>query len=263
MTNNEKEGTSFVKIILPAVALLAFLRCEAAEVRVFAAASLTDSMKEVANAYEKESGDKVVFNFGASSTLARQIEEGAPADIFFSADEAKMDGLESKSLIEKGSRKDRLSNTLVIVVAAEKGAAVNSPKDLATLSIKRVALGDPRAVPIGIYARGYLEKLKLWEAVRPKVVATENVRAALAAVEAGNADASIVYKTDAAISKKVIVVFEVPVEDGPKIGYPMAMLKDAREPAAAKKFFEHLSSDEAGKIFKRYGFIVIESANGP
>jgi len=263
MTNNEKEGTSFVKIILPAVALLAFLRCEAAEVRVFAAASLTDSMKEVANAYEKESGDKVVFNFGASSTLARQIEEGAPADIFFSADEAKMDGLESKSLIEKGSRKDRLSNTLVIVVAAEKGAAVNSPKDLATLSIKRVALGDPRAVPIGIYAREYLEKLKLWEAVRPKVVATENVRAALAAVEAGNADASIVYKTDAAISKKVIVVFEVPVEDGPKIGYPMAMLKDAREPAAAKKFFEHLSSDEAGKIFKRYGFIVIESANGP
>jgi molybdate transport system substrate-binding protein len=263
MTNNEKERTSFVKIILPAVALLAFLRCEAAEVRVFAAASLTDSMKEVASAYEKESGDKVVFNFGASSTLARQIEEGAPADIFFSADEAKMDGLESKSLIEKGSRKDRLSNTLVIVVAAEKGAAVNSPKDLATLSIKRVALGDPRAVPIGIYAREYLEKLKLWEAVRPKVVATENVRAALAAVEAGNADASIVYKTDAAISKKVIVVFEVPAEDGPKIGYPMAMLKDAREPAAAKKFFEHLSSDEAGKIFKRYGFIVIESANGP
>jgi len=263
MTNNEKEGTSFVKIILPAVALLAFLRCEAAEVRVFAAASLTDSMKEVANAYEKESGDKVVFNFGASSTLARQIEEGAPADIFFSADEAKMDGLESKSLIEKGSRKDRLSNSLVIVVAAENGAAISSPKDLASANVKRVALGDPRAVPIGIYAREYLEKLKLWEAVRPKVVATENVRAALAAVEAGNADASIVYKTDAAISKKVIVVFEVPVEDGPKIGYPMAMLKDAREPAAAKKFFEHLSSDEAGKIFKRNGFIVIESANGP
>jgi molybdate transport system substrate-binding protein len=219
-------------------------------------------MKEVAGAYEKGTGDKVVFNFGASSMLARQIEEGAPADIFFSADEAKMDGLASKGLIENGTRKDRLSNALVIVVAAEQGAAVNSPKDLAAPSIKRVALGDPRAVPIGIYAREYLEKLKLWDAVRAKVVATENVRAALGAVEAGNADASIVYKTDAAISKKVKVAFEVSVEDGPKISYPMAMLKDSKEPAAAKKFFEHLSSEEAGSVFERYGFLVIKPSKG-
>jgi molybdate transport system substrate-binding protein len=263
MRNNKKERRSLRKTILTAMALLAFLRCEAAEVRVFAAASLTDAMKEVAGAYEKESGDRVVFNFGASSMLARQIEEGAPADIFFSADEAKMDWLASKGLIEKGTRKNRLSNALVIVVAVEQGAAVNSAKDLAASGIKRVALGDPRAVPIGIYTREYLEKLKLWEAVRPKVVATENVRAALAAVEAGNADASIVYKTDAAISKKVKIAFEVPVEDGPKISYPMALLKDTKEPQAAKKFFEYLSSDEAGKVFKKYSFIVIESARAP
>jgi molybdate transport system substrate-binding protein len=250
------------KITVTVAALLTLLRCYGAEIRVFAAASLTDAMKEVAGAYEKGSGDKVVFNFGASSMLARQIEEGAPADIFFSADEAKMDGLASKGLIEKGTRKDRLSNTLVIVVAAEQGAAVNSPKDLAASRIKRVALGDPRAVPIGIYAREYLEKLKLWEAVRPKVVATENVRAALAAVEAGNADASIVYKTDAAISKKVKVAFEVPMEDGPKIRYPMAMLKDSREPAAAKKFFEYLTSEEAGSVFERYCFLVIKPSKG-
>jgi molybdate transport system substrate-binding protein len=121
-----------------------------------------------------------------------------------------------------------------------------------------VALGDPRAVPIGVYAREYLEKVKLWETVRSKVVATENVRAALAAVEAGSADASIVYKTDAAISKRVKVAFEIPVEEGPKIRYPMVMVKDAREPDAAKRFLDFLSSDEAGKIFKRYGFIVIE-----
>src|SRR6267142_2234530 len=117
----------------------------AAEIKVFAAASLTDVLQQVAADYEKESGDRIIFNFGASSMLARQIEEGAPADIFFSADEAKMDGLESKGLIEKGTRKVRLSNTLVIVVATENGAAVNSPKDLAAASIKRVALGDPRA----------------------------------------------------------------------------------------------------------------------
>jgi molybdate transport system substrate-binding protein len=251
------------KIVLALATMLTLVPCYGAEVRVFAAASLTDSMKEVAGAYEKRSGDKVVFNFGASSTLARQIEEGAPADIFFSADEAKMDGLESKGLIEKGTRKDRLSNTLVIVVAAEQGASVNSVKDLAASSIKHVALGDPRAVPIGVYAREYLEKLRLWEGVRPKVVATENVRAALAAVEAGNADASIVYKTDAAISKKVKIAFEVPVEDGPKIRYPIAMVKEAREPQAARKFFEHLSSAEAGKVFAKYGFIVIEPAKGP
>jgi molybdate transport system substrate-binding protein len=260
---NLADGVASRKLVVALVALLTLLRCYAAEVRVFAAASLTDSMKEVAGAYEKGSGDKLVFNFGASSMLARQIEEGAPADIFFSADEAKMDGLEAKGLIEKGTRKNRLSNSLVIVVAAEQGASVNSPKDLAASSIKRVALGDPRAVPIGIYAREYLEKLKLWEAVRPKVVATENVRAALAAVEAGNADASIVYKTDAAISKKVKVALEVSVEDGPKISHPMAMLKDSREPEAAKRFFEYLSSDEAGKVFKKYGFVVTEPAKRP
>jgi len=252
----------FALAALALSALLALPQCGAAEVRVFAAASLTDSMKEVASAYEKASGDKVVFNFGASSMLARQIEEGAPADIFFSADEAKMDGLESKGLIEKGTRKDRLSNSLVIVVAKENGAMIHSPQDLANPGIKRVALGDPRAVPIGIYAREYLEKLKLWEAIKPKVVATENVRAALAAVEAGNADASIVYKTDAAISRKVKIAFEVPVEQGPKIRYPMAMLKEAKEPQAAKSFFEYLSSEEAAKIFEKYGFVVVKPGKG-
>src|SRR6185436_13035778 len=124
-------------------------------INVFAAASLTDSLKEIATAYEKQSRDKVAFNFGASSTLARQIEEGAPADIFFSADEAKMDGLEKKGLIVKESRKSRLSNSLVIVVASEKGAAIHSPKDLATEKVKRLALAETKTVPAGIYAREY------------------------------------------------------------------------------------------------------------
>lgn len=240
------------------VILLAFGSCEAAEIRVFAAASLTDSLKAIAGAYEKQSGERVVFNFGASSTLARQIEEGAPADIFFSADEAKMDELESKGLILNATRKNRLSNSLVVVVASENGAAIKSPRDLAARKIKRIALGDPQAVPIGVYAREYLQKLNLWNAIKPKVVATENVRAALAAVEAGNADASIVYKTDAAISKKVQVAFEVPVEEGPKITYPVAIVKGARELRLARKFLVYLNSEEAGKVFKKYGFIVIE-----
>src|SRR6059036_3851033 len=132
-----------------------------ASINVFAAASLTDSLKEIAVAYEKQTRDKVRFNFGASSFLARQIEEGAPADIFFSADEAKMDGLEKKGLVMKETRKSRLSNSIVIVVAVERGAAIETPKDLATEKLKRLALAEPRTVPAGIYAREYLQKENL------------------------------------------------------------------------------------------------------
>ncbi len=170
-----------------------------------AAASLTDAMKEIGAAYEKESGDKLQFNFGASNMLARQIEEGAPADVFFSADEAKMDALEKKDLLLPGTRRSLLSNSLVIVVAADSGMSPKSAADLAKPEYKKLALAEPRSVPAGIYAREYLEKLGLWEAVKEKVVPTENVRAALAAVESGNVDAGIVYKTDALISKKVKV----------------------------------------------------------
>ncbi len=246
------------RIILAAVVLLATSLVHAAEVTVFAAASLTDSLKEIATTYEKQSDAKIVFNFGASSTLARQTEEGAPADIFFSADEAKMDGLEQKGLILKQTRKSRLSNSLVIVVAAEQGAAIESPKDLATDKVKRLALAEPKTVPAGIYAKEYLQKQNLWSAVESKVVPTENVRAALAAVEAGNVEAGIVYKTDAAISKKVRVAYEVPVKDSPAISYPMAVVKESKQPEAARKFHQYLGSRDADQIFERFGFIVRE-----
>jgi len=244
------------RLICAIAVLLGTTLVHAVEVTVFAAASLTDSLKEIAAAYEKQSGDKVVFNFGASSFLARQIEEGAPADIFFSADEAKMDGLEQKGLIFKETRKSRLSNSLVIVVASEKGASIASPKDLATDSIKRLALAEPKTVPAGIYAKEYLQKQKLWPAVEAKVVPTENVRAALSAVEAGNAEVGIVYKTDAAISKKVKIAYQVPANDSPAISYPMALVKETEEPEAAKRFLKHLDSDEAGRVFEKFGFIV-------
>jgi molybdate transport system substrate-binding protein len=231
-------------------------RLDAAVINVFAAASLTDSLKEIAVGYEKQTGDKVVFNLGASSFLARQIEEGAPADIFFSADEAKMDGLEKQGLIVKDTRKSRLSNSLVIVVANDKGAAIDKPTDLATDKVKRLALAEPRTVPAGIYAKEYLQKQSLWPSVEAKVVPTENVRAALAAVEAGNAEAGIVYKTDAAMSKKVKVAYEVPASDSPAISYPMAVVKDAKELDAARRFLKHLGSDETGRVFEKFGFIV-------
>jgi molybdate transport system substrate-binding protein len=242
--------------LLTVLAPLFAVNLRATDINVFAAASLTDSLKEIAAAYAKQTGDKILFNFGASSLLARQIEEGAPADIFFSADEAKMDGLEKKNLILKETRKARLSNSLVIVVASEKGPAITSPKDLASKQVKRLALAEPQIVPAGIYAKEYLQKQNLWAAVQAKVVPTENVRAALAAVESGDAEAGIVYKTDATISKKVKVAYEVPVADTPPISYPMAVVKEAKNPDAAKRFLEHLDSEAAGKVFQKFGFIV-------
>jgi len=247
-----------LKLFAFAIAILAGTTLHAAEVTVFAAASLTDSLKEIATTCEKQSGDKIIFNFGASSLLARQIEEGAPADIFFSADEANMNGLEKKGLILKETRKSRLSNSLVIVVAAEGGAAIESPKDLATDKVKRLALAEPKTVPAGIYAKEYLQKQNLWSAIEAKVIPTENVRAALAAVEAGNVESGIVYKTDAATSKKVKVAYEVPVKDSPDISYPMAVVKEAKQPEAAKRFLKQLGSAEAGRVFEKFGFIVRE-----
>jgi molybdate transport system substrate-binding protein len=232
----------------------------AATVTVFAAASLTDSLAKIASQYERETDDKIVFNFAGSSLLARQIEEGAPADIFFSADEAQMDRLQNKGLILPASRQSRLSNRLVIIVAADSSLLISTPRDLARPSVSRVALADPQAVPAGVYAREFLRKENLWAAIEPKVVPTANVRGALAAVESGDVEAAIVYKTDAAISKKVKIAFEVPRADGPKISYPMAVLKDAPEPSAAKRFLQYLNSPAAGKVFAQFGFIVLDAA---
>ena len=234
--------------------LLAAVHATAATVMVFAAASLTDSLKEIAATYERMSGDKIVFNFAASSLLERQIEEEAPADVFFSADEAKMDALEKKGLILAETRRSRLSNSLVIVVATDGGPAIHSGAELAGQNVRRVALADPKAVPAGIYAKAYLQKIGAWTAVEPKVIPTENVRAALAAVESGDVEAGIVYKTDAAISKRVKVACEVPASEGPPISYPVAELKNAKEPAAARKFLNYLNSSEAGRTFERFGF---------
>jgi molybdate transport system substrate-binding protein len=236
--------------------LCANLRAE--EIHVFAAASLTDVLQEIARSYEKISGDKVLFNFGASSFLARQIEAGAPCEIFFSADEARMDDLQKKGLTEKETRVSRLSNTLVIVVASDSNLNLTNATSLPEPNVKRIALADPAVVPAGVYAKEYLQKIGLWERVRKKVIPTDNVRAALAAVEAGNVDAAIVYKTDAAISKKTKVTLEVPRDQGPAISYPMAMVKQTRKTDAARKFFEHLKGYKASAFFEAAGFLIAQ-----
>ena len=226
----------------------------AADVNVYAASSLTDALKEIAAAYKTETGVRVSFNFAASSLLARQIEEGAPADLFFSADEAKMDALQKAGLVRAETRRDLLSNSLVIVASSESKLKIESPADL--LQPDKIVLADPRAVPAGIYTREYLTKAGLWEKLQPKLVPTENVRSALAAVESGNADVGFVYKTDAQISPKVQVIFEISTESGPAIRYPIAMLKQAKELEAATGFLRYLEGDSARTVFEKYGFVV-------
>lgn len=238
------------------IALLLSAAAHAATLHVSAAASLTDVLQEMAPLYEKQTGDKVLFNLGASSMLARQIQEGAPTDVFISADEAKMDQLQRQHLIVNASRRSILSNTLVIVVPIDSRLKIASPADLAASSVKTIALAEPGAVPAGIYAKAYLSKLGLWPKVAGKIIPVENVRSALAAVESGNADAGIVYSTDALISKGVRVAYEVPVAEGPNISYPAAVIADSKERAAAQRFLDFLQSPAAEALFRKYRFWV-------
>ena len=244
-------------IVNVALGVIWMTSLHAADIFVFAAASLTDALKEVAPAYESGSGDKLIFNFAGSNALARQIKEGAPADVFFSADEIQMDNLDKAGLIDSATREDLLSNTLVIVVP-EDGPSELTPAALGDPALKRLALADPRSVPAGVYAREYLTKLGLWNAIEPKVVPTENVRGALSAVESGNVEAGIVYKTDAAISKSVKIAYEVVPAEGPRIVYPVAVVKDSRNAGASRRFVEYLKSEPALAVFRKFGFIILD-----
>lgn len=236
---------------------------EAAEpLRVAAASSLTGALKEINAAFSAQTGRDVVLNLGASNVLVRQILAGAPADVFVSADAAKMDELEDRGEVAAGTREDQLSNTLVVVVPGDSTLQITDAADLAGAAVGRVVTGDPKAVPVGVYAREYLTGRGLWDRISPKVVAAESVRAALAAVESGNIEAGIVYKSDAVVSKKVRVALEIPASDGPLIRYPMAVLKEAADPALARQYLEYLDSAASKLVFEKFGFIVLPEADG-
>lgn len=245
-------------VILAAAGFSLPLRGE--ELTVFAAVSLSEALQQVGRLYEAGSADTVAFNFGASSDLARQIQEGAPADVFFSADAVQMDRLERAGFVRAGSRTDVLSNVLVAVVPSDSKAQIRGASDLSGLG--RIALADPEAVPAGVYARAYLEAAGVWPRVKEKVIPTLNVRAALAAVESGNADAGFVYRTDAAVSKRARVAFEVPAESGPRIVYPVAPTASSRK-AGAAALVRFLVSPEALRVYAKQGFVVIAASPAP
>jgi molybdate transport system substrate-binding protein len=224
------------------------------ELMVSAAASLSDVLAEAARGYEASAGVKVLLNLAASSELARQIRAGAPADVFFSADRIQMESLVTAGLVRPEDQVPLLGNVLVVVVPRASHLEIDRPADLR--QARRLALADPEAVPAGVYARTWLASLGLWEDLSKKVVATLNVRAALDAVESENADAGIVYRTDAAIARRSRIAFEVPADQGPRITYVVAPLAGSSSPHA-RSFVRYLRSAAARAVFERYGFVVL------
>jgi molybdate transport system substrate-binding protein len=225
---------------------------------VSAAISLKDALDELGRTFEqRHPGTKITFNYAGSGTLQHQIEQGAPVDIFFSAAEKQMDALESQGLIAAGTRRTVVANELVLIVPAGSGA-VRSFQDLARPEVKIIAVGEASTVPAGMYARQTLEHLGLAAVTEKKSVYAKDVRQVLTYVETGNADAGIVYQTDARISSKVRVVASAPVASHEPILYPAAIVKNAKEPAAAREFLEFLGGAEASAVFAKYGFAAPE-----
>ncbi|MDR3229429.1 MAG: molybdate ABC transporter substrate-binding protein [Puniceicoccales bacterium] len=254
----KKLTVKLARFFAPALAAfaVAFPAARAEELTVFAAASLSNALKELAPAYAKASGgDTLRLNLASSGALTRQIREGAPADVILSADELRVDQLENAGLLLAGTRRTLLGNTLVIVVAKDGAPPVAQAADLLAPNVRRVGMGEPATVPAGTYAKEYLTKIKLWEGVSAKAVYLDNVRSVLAAVESGNADAGFVYKTDALISKKVKIAREIPLAEGPSITYPVAVVRRTKKPDAAKRFAEWLATPPAQTVFAKYGFL--------
>lgn len=225
---------------------------------VFAAASLQDALRALSQLWQARGNPAPRLSFAASSALARQIEQGAPADLFMSADEAWMDYLQARQLILGESRVSPLGNRLVLIAPAGSTADVTLARgvDLVALlgSQGRIATGDPAHVPAGRYARAALEWMGQWQAIAPRLARADNVRAALLLVERGEAPFGIVYETDARASRSVRVVATFPAESHPPITYPFAPIRRAATSAQARAFLDFLTSAEAAPIWQRFGF---------
>ena len=221
---------------------------------VSAAISLKESLDAFAQNYNQQHPDiRVVCNYGASGTLQQQIEQGAPVDIFISAGEKQMDTLQSENSLAPGTRRDLIANQLVLIAPANS-AALRNFNDLAKSSIKSIAVGEPRTVPAGMYAQQVLDHLHLLPALKSKIVYAANVRQVLAYVETGNANAGLVYATDARISSSVRVVATAPPDSHDPILYPVAMLKASKSPQAARALLDALESPQSLALFAKYGF---------
>lgn len=245
------------KIALGLATLLAVSLSAQAKVTVFAAASMTDTLKQVAEDYKKVNPkEEIVFSFASSSTLAKQIEEGAPADIFISASGKWMKYLSEKGLTVKESEKLLVGNELVLIANKDSQLAnvdIAKGEWINALNNSYLSVGDPAHVPAGQYAEEALTKLNLWDKVKNKLARGKDVRAALALVERGETSLGIVYATDAKVSKGVKTVGVFPKDSYKPASYPIAVLKDRKNPET-EAFLQYLESDAAKKVYEQYGF---------
>lgn len=245
--------------VLAGLLLTMAVPAQAKDLLVFAAASLKNAAEDIGKAYEASGAGKVTYSFAASSDLAKQIENGAPAAIFISADTKWMDYLAERKLIVADSRRDLLGNRLVLIAPADSMLTIDlaAGAPLAqSLGDGKLAMADPDSVPAGRYGKAALEALNMWSSVEPTVVRAKDVRAALAFVERGEAAAGIVYATDAIVSKKVRIVDAFPESSHPKIVYPVALIA-GQDDAAARAFYDYLVGPKARGVFQDYGFSII------
>jgi molybdate transport system substrate-binding protein len=239
---------------LPTKASVSAIKQENVQLTISAAASLKEALGEITPLYSKEKSNVAIQNnFGSSGDLQQQIINGAPVDVFISAATKQMDELQKKELIVADTRRDLLSNRLVLIVPADKDDA-SDLRDLTKANIERIAIGDPRSVPVGQYTEQALAKLELLQEVQSKFVLGNNVRQVLQFVESGNAQAGLVYSTDAKTSTKVKVVQVIDAKLHKPIVYPIAVLQTSTNQTSARSYLEFLSSELAKTIFEKYGF---------
>ncbi|HAA08139.1 MAG: molybdate ABC transporter substrate-binding protein [Syntrophomonadaceae bacterium] len=227
------------------------------ELNVSAAASLTDAAKEIAVLYNQQHPDvKITYNFASSGTLQKQIEEGAPADLFISAGKKQMDALQEKGLIVDSSRKDLLGNELVLI--APEDSTLTGFEGLTDASIDKIAIGTPETVPAGKYAQEALITMGLWDSIQPQLVMAKDVRQVLTYVQTGNTAAGLVYLSDTYQADKIKIIAAAPSDSHAPIVYPMALIKSSQKQETTADFANFLSSQEAKDVFAKYQFIPLD-----
>lgn len=236
------------------------------ELVIYAATSTRDVLQALQATYERQHTVDLVFNFGSSGDLSRQIIAAAKADVFLSADEQELDRVQADGLVADGTRRSLLSNQLVVIEPTDTPSIFTTPftpQQLSGPGVERLSLANVETVPAGRYAKTWLERVGVWEAVALRVLPGVDVRAALAAVESAGANAGIVYRTDVARSKRARVVFAVPVADGPAISYFVAAIAGRPDAAAARVYITFLCGDSARAVFEQHGFVALASAAEP
>ena len=227
------------------------------ELNVSAAVSMKDALAEIQTNYQKKAPQvKLLYNLGASGSLQKQIEQGAPADIFISAAPKQMNELEAKNLVNKATRKNLLENKLVLIVPKDSTLKISKLEELQNETVKQISIGETKVVPAGQYAEQALKKLGVWEKVQSKIVFAKDVRTVLTYVDTGNVDAGLVYKTDAATSSKVKILATAPEGSHAPIIYPAAVLTGTKNQKAAEEFLAYLAGPEGKTVFEKYGFVM-------